>query len=435
MFRRAIPLACSAASIPWSELSNAELVDAVNSRKIHFYGLEQALQPDYKRAIEVRRDVVASVASQQPDGESKKNALHAIPYENYDWDQVVGQNCENIIGYLPIPLGIAGPILMDGKLYSIPLATTEGALVASIHRGARAITKSGGCKTLLLGEGMTRAPVVELESLEEAGKLHKYCNENFSSIKEAFESTTRFGKLNSLKCVLAGRKAYLRFRATTGDAMGMNMITKGVDKSLSLLQTQFPSMKALALSGNYCTDKKPSAVNWIDGRGKSVIAEATVLGNIVEDTLKCTVDSLVSLNVDKNLVGSAMAGSVGGFNAQAANAVAAIFLATGQDPAQVVESSACLTSMSKLGDDLLISVTMPSIEVGTVGGGTGLGAQRGCLELIGCSGSSKESPGANAQLLSRVVAAGVLSAELSLMSGLSAGHLLSAHMRLNRKHK
>ncbi|RNF03798.1 hydroxymethylglutaryl CoA reductase [Trypanosoma conorhini] len=433
MFRKAIPLACSAAKVPWSELTNAELVDAVNSRKIHFYGLEQALQPNYKRAIEVRREVVSRVAFQQPDGEKKESALHSIPFENYDWDRVVGHNCENIIGYVPIPLGIAGPILMDGKEYPIPMATTEGALVASTHRGARSITKSGGCNTLVLGEGMTRAPVVELPSLVEAGRLHKYCNENFSTLKEAFESTTRFGKLNSLKCVLAGRKAYLRFRATTGDAMGMNMITKGVDRAMSLLQQQFPSMRVIALSGNYCTDKKPSAVNWIEGRGKSVVAEATVLADVVEETLKCTVDSLVSLNVDKNLVGSAMAGSVGGFNAQAANAVAAIFLATGQDPAQVVESSTCLTSMSKVGNDLLITVTMPSIEVGTVGGGTGLVAQRGCLELMGCGGSSKETPGENARLLSRVVAAGVLAAELSLMSGLAAGHLLGAHMRLNRK--
>nr|CCC91144.1 unnamed protein product [Trypanosoma congolense IL3000] len=192
-------------------------------------------------------------------------------------------------------------------------------------------------------------------------------------------------------------------------------------------------MKVLALSGNYCTDKKPSAVNWIEGRGKTVVAEAVVRSDLVERTLKCTVDALVSLNTDKNLVGSAVAGSLGGFNAQAANVVAAVFIATGQDPAQVVESSTCITTMSKIDNDLLISVAMPSIEVGTVGGGTGLPAQSGCLEMIGCAGSNTESPGANAQLLSRLVAAGVLSAELSLMSGLAAGHLLTAHMRLNRK--
>eukprot|EP00388_Colpodella_angusta_P024194 GDKJ01063080.1.p1 GENE.GDKJ01063080.1~~GDKJ01063080.1.p1 ORF type:complete len:237 (-),score=24.39 GDKJ01063080.1:101-766(-) len=214
----------------------------------------------------------------------------------------------------------------------------------------------------------------------------------------------------------------------------MNMVTKGVDKCLALLQSKYPKLEVLALSGNYCTDKKPSAINWVEGRGKSVIAEATIKKDIVEKVLKTDVERLVQLNIDKNYIGSAMAGSVGGFNAQAANAVAAIFLATGQDPAQVVESSTCLTSMTKNADgDLEISVTMPSIEVGTVGGGTGLPAQHGCLDLIGCSGSNKEDPGANSRLLSRVIAAGVLSAELSLMSGLVAGHLLSAHLKLNRK--
>jgi hydroxymethylglutaryl-CoA reductase (NADPH) len=281
---------------------------------------------------------------------------------------------------------------------------------------------------------MTRAPVVGLPSLEQAHSLHKFCRENFHLLKAAFETTTRFGKLLELKVAVTGRKCFLRFRAFTGDAMGMNMVTKGVDRALSVLKEHFPEMDILALSGNYCTDKKPSAINWIEGRGKSVVAEATVRPDVVEKVLKTSVDRLIQLNIDKNYIGSAMAGSLGGFNAQAANVVAAMFLATGQDPAQVVESSTCLTSMCKTDDgDLLISVTMPSIEVGTVGGGTGLAAQHGLLELIGCAGANQAAPGANAQLLARVVAAGVLSAELSLMSGLVAGHLLSAHMKLNRK--
>jgi hydroxymethylglutaryl-CoA reductase (NADPH) len=313
------------------------------------------------------------------------------------------------------------------------MATTEGALLASTHRGARAINMSGGCRIEVLSEGMTRAPVVEVTSLEEAAALKKYCETHFAEIEAAFNSTTRFGRLLNLKVAVSGRKLYLRFRAFTADAMGMNMVTKGVDKALTLIQSKFPNMKVLALSGNYCTDKKPSAINWVEGRGKTVIAEAVVQKAYVEKTLKTSVDALVQLNVDKNYVGSALAGSVGGFNAQAANVVAAMFLAMGQDPAQVVESSTCLTSMSKLENgDLLIGVTMPSIEVGTVGGGTGLDAQRALLQLVGCAGSNQTTPGANARLLSQVVAAGVLSAELSLMSGLAAGHLLRAHMELNR---
>lgn len=419
-------------AINWSKKSNAEIVEAVKSKQIPFYAIEEALKPDYERAIEIRREVVTRYIKPLP--EKDIHSLDKVPFRNYDWNRVVGQNCENIIGYVPVPVGLAGPILIDGVEYPIPMATTEGALIASTHRGARAITQCGGCKTIVLAEGMTRAPVVSVPTLEDAHALHKFCSENFHLIKAAFESTTRFGKLLNLKVCITGRKAYLRFRAFTGDAMGMNMVTKGVDKALSVIREHVPTMEVLALSGNYCTDKKPSAINWIEGRGKSIVCEATIRADVVEKVLKTNVDSLISLNIDKNYVGSAMAGSLGGFNAQAANVVAAVFLATGQDPAQVVESSTCLTSMNKSAEgDLIITVTMPSIEVGTVGGGTSLEAQHAMLDLIGCAGANQAAPGANAQLLARVVAAGVLSAELSLMSGLAAGHLLSAHMKLNRK--
>jgi len=178
------------------------------------------------------------------------------------------------------------------------------------------------------------------------------------------------------------------FRCQTGDAMGMNMISKGVMQCVGFLEQSFPELEMLAVSGNVCTDKKPSAMNWIEGRGKSVVCEATLSGQVIVDVLKCTVQSLVELNVAKNLVGSAVAGSIGGNNAHAANMVTAVFLATGQDPAQNVESSNCMTLMEPVNDgqDLHVSVTMPSIEVGTIGGGTGLSAQKACLEMMGLAG-------------------------------------------------
>jgi hydroxymethylglutaryl-CoA reductase (NADPH) len=189
----------------------------------------------------------------------------------------------------------------------------------------------------------------------------------------------------------------------------------------------------LSLSGNYCTDKKPSAVNWIEGRGKSVVAEVVLPSHIIVKVLKCSVQGLVKLNTAKNLVGSALAGSIGGNNAHAANVVAACFLACGQDPAQVVESANCMTLMEPVGDgDLHVSVTMPSIEVGTVGGGTALSAQRAALNLLGVGGANAEEPGANARQLSKIIAATVLAGEISLMSALASNHLVSAHMKLNR---
>lgn len=193
-------------------------------------------------------------------------------------------------------------------------------------------------------------------------------------------------------------------------------------------------MQIIAISGNYCTDKKPAAINWIEGRGKSIVSEAVIPGKVVSAVLKTTVKALVELNISKNLIGSAMAGAMGGFNAHAANVLTAVFLATGQDPAQNVESSNCITLMEAVNDgqDLYISCSMPCIEVGTVGGGTGLGPQGACLDLLGVRGPNMENPGANAQRLAKIICAAVMAGELSLCSALAAGHLVKSHMIHNR---
>jgi hydroxymethylglutaryl-CoA reductase (NADPH) len=317
------------------------------------------------------------------------------------------------------------------------MATTEGCLVASTHRGCKAITESGGAQSEVLRDGMTRAPVVRFNDIVRSSALSKWMDvpENLKSVKQAFNSTSRFAQLDSIKVMIAGRNAYLRFRSTTGDAMGMNMVSKGVEKALQVITAAFPDMELMSLSGNVCTDKKPSAINWIEGRGKSVVVGATIKGSIVRKVLKTEVKSLIDLNYTKNMVGSAMAGSIGGYNAHSANIVSAMFLATGQDPAQNVESSNCITQMESTndGEDLYISCTMPSLEVGTVGGGTHLPAQSSCLEILSAKGAHPTNPGQNAQQLARAVAAGVLAGELSLMSALAAGHLVKSHMQHNRK--
>jgi len=194
---------------------------------------------------------------------------------------------------------------------------------------------------------MTRGPAIDFPSIVTAAQAKQWLDSEagYAEIKAAFELTSRFAKLQRLKTALAGRTLYVRFATTTGDAMGMNMISKGTDKALEVLQARFPEMVILTLSGNYCTDKKPAAINWIEGRGKSVVAEAVIPGAVVKSVLKTSVDVLCNLNMKKNLMGSAMAGSVGGFNAHAANILTAMFLATGQDPAQNVESSNCMTLM------------------------------------------------------------------------------------------
>jgi len=260
---------------------------------------------------------------------------------------VLGACCENVVGYIPLPLGIAGPLKIDGTMYPIPMATAEGTLVASTSRGCKALNAGGGVTTVLTQDGMTRGPAIDFPSITGAAEAKAWIasEEGYAIMKHAFESTSRFAKLRCLKTAMAGRTLFVRFATATGDAMGMNMISKGTEKALEAMGKQFPDMVVLALSGNYCTDKKPAAINWIEGRGKSIVAEAVIPGKVVQTVLKTTVEALCNLNVKKNLIGSAMAGSVGGFNAHAANILTAVFLATGQDPAQNVESSNCITLM------------------------------------------------------------------------------------------
>jgi len=405
-------------------MSDEEVANLVLSGEIKDHTLEKQLA-DCERAVAVRRKVM----------ESKIGIpISKLPYKGYDYDKVFGCNCEIVIGYLPIPVGLAGPMLIDGERVFIPMATTEGCLVASTNRGCKAISEAGGARSVLMKDGITRAPCILMPSATEAAAVRAWVeqSENFQQLKSAFESTTSFGKLKEVKAIVAGRNVFLRFSAFSGDAMGMNMISKGCLKAIEVIREAFPQMELIALSGNVCTDKKPSAINWIEGRGKSVVVEAFIPSSVVTNTLKTSISAMVEANRQKNLIGSAMAGSIGGFNAHASNIVTAIFLATGQDPAQNVESSNCITLMEEIDNQLYISCTMPSIEVGTVGGGTHLPAQSQCLDIMKVKGAGSV-PGANAQRLAQIIAAGVLAGELSLMAALAANHLVKSHMEHNRK--
>jgi hydroxymethylglutaryl-CoA reductase (NADPH) len=330
------------------ELEDEELIDLSIRGKIPGYALEKTLK-DMTRAVKIRRAVVSRTHATRDTSSFLERSN--LPYEHFDYERVHGACCENVIGYMPLPVGVAGPINIDGQNYFLPMATTEGVLVASTSRGCKAINAGGGAVTVLTGDGMTRGPCIAFDTLARAGqaKLWLDSEEGQKVMKDAFNSTSRFARLQSMKTALAGTYLYVRFKTTTGDAMGMNMISKGVEHALHVMSTEagFEDMAIISVSGNFCTDKKAAAINWIDGRGKSVVAEAIIPADVVRSVLKSEVNALVELNVAKNLIGSAMAGSIGGFNAHASNIVAAIFLATGQDPAQVVESSSCITVMKK----------------------------------------------------------------------------------------
>ncbi|KAJ3639685.1 hypothetical protein Zmor_003029 [Zophobas morio] len=409
-------------------LSDDEIILLVQNKHIPAYQIEKAVD-DPERGVGIRRKILTV------DGKLS-GALTDLPYRNYDYGKVMGACCENVIGYMPVPVGFAGPLNLDGRHVYVPMATTEGCLVASTNRGCRALMGCG-VTSRVVGDGMTRGPVVRFPSITKASEAMHWmkCPQNFETMKQQFDSSSRFARLSKLLIRIAGRHLFVRFEAQTGDAMGMNMVSKGTEMSLKYVQKQFPEMEILSLSGNFCTDKKPAAVNWIEGRGKSVVCEAIIPSDIVKKVLKTSTPAIVDVNNSKNMIGSAVAGSIGGFNAHAANIVTAVFIATGQDPAQNIGSSNCMTLMEPWGDDgedLYISCTMPSIEIGTVGGGTVLPAQSSCLEMLGVKGPNPDCPGENASRLARIVCGTVLAGELSLMAALTAGHLVKSHLRHNR---
>lgn len=344
--------------------------------------------------------------------------------------------CENVIGYVEIPVGYAGPLLLDGVKYYVPMATTEGALVASTNRGCKVIS-IGGVTSFVEDIGMTRAPCVRFTNVHNASEAKRWIDDpkNFRAIKLAFDSTSRFARLQEIFITMDGPQLYIRFRALTGDAMGMNMVSKGAEKALRFIQEiRFPDMQIISLSGNFCSDKKPAAVNWIRGRGKRVVSECIVKAKDLRGILKTDAKTLVQCNKLKNMAGSALAGTIGGNNAHAANMVTAIYIACGQDPAQNVTSSNCSTGMECCGDnneDLYLTCTMPSLEVGTVGGGTGLPGQSACLDMLGVRGAGR-APADNSKKLAQIICATVMAGELSLMAALVNSDLVKSHMIHNR---
>jgi len=386
--------------------------------------LESRFEP--ARSVAIRRRYIERLSGQR---------LQRLPHADYDYSMVNGACCENIIGYVPIPTGVAGPLRMNGEHFYIPLATTEGALIASTNRGCRAIEEAGGVKSFVHRDGMSRAPVLQFRSAADAYECKRWieCKENMEAVTNAFQMTSLYAKLLRVDPFIEGKFLYLRFVATTGDAMGMNMVTKGTTEAIRLVQKHFPSATLESISGNMCVDKKASALNWIEGRGKSVVAEAEIPEHVVRDVLKTNVDSIARLATSKLHMGAANSVSIGGCNAHAANVVAAIFLATGQDAAQIVSSSMCSTQLSRSENgNLYISCTMNCLEVGTVGGGTILAPQQACLALLGCCGPSDVRPGENAERLAKVICSAVLAGELSLLASQCTGDLVRSHLRLNR---
>ena len=339
-------------------------------------------------------------------------------------------NVEGFIGTVKTPVGIAGPLLVNGTsasgMYHVPLATTEAALVASYSRGALLITEAGGCAAVLVNDGVTRAPAFAFASLHEAGQFIAWTLEHMDAIRSAAESTTRHGKLKDMRVTLEGNHVYLIFEYTTGDAAGQNMVTIATQAICEHIIAECPiTPRAWYVEGNHSGDKKASAQSFLSVRGRSVTAEVRVPGALIEQRLHTTAQALADY-WRVSAVGGVLSGTIG-VQGHYANGLAALYLACGQDVACVAESAVGVTRFELDEGDLYASVTLPNLIVGTVGGGTRLPSQHACLGILGVAGDG----GANA--FAEVAAAISLAGELSIVGALVANEFTKAHARLARR--
>ena len=388
------------------------------------------MSDDFRIPRDAANDYSDEWAAKRRDFLEEKTGAKLTYTGGYSIDPaVLPGNVENFIGIVQMPVGVAGPVLINGEhaqgLFYVPLATTEGTLVASYSRGMRVINECGGVKTTVVEQFMQRAPAFIFADAREAREFGTWVIDNFDSIRAAAESTTSVGKLQHIHQWSVSRTRYLRFNYTTGDAAGQNMVGKATLAACEWIQANYPGKCEYLLSGNMDTDKKHSHLNMLHSRGKRVIAEIVLKKDVLERIMKVDTKTLARATVLAN-TGALMAGAA--YNGpHSANGIASLFIATGQDEANVVESHAGLLSHELLDNgDFYIAVTLPSLIVATYGGGTGLPTQRECLELLGCYGKGK------ANKFAEIVAATVLAGDISLACAVIAGHWVASHDKYGR---
>ncbi len=347
---------------------------------------------------------------------------------SFEPEKVMG-NIEHFTGAAQVPVGIAGPLLVNGEHargeFYVPLATTEGTLVASYNRGMKLVRMSGGVKTTVVDSAMQRAPVFIFDNALDAREFGTWIDENFEAINEEAEKTTSVGKLRNIEKYQLGKIMYLRFNYTTGDAAGQNMVTRATFFACRWIMENNKSVKRHALSGNTDTDKKHSLLNTLHTRGKRVTAELVIPREVMFEHMKLYPEQSIQMRWVSTM-GSFIAGSSN--NGQhSANGITALFIATGQDVANVAESSSALVYAELTPDmDYYYSITIPSLIVGTHGGGTGLATQKECLEMLGCFGKGK------GEKFAEIVAATVICGELSLGAAVMSGDWVTSHEKMGR---
>ncbi len=383
--------------------------------------------PKVVSGSEISDELVEQRWSSLPQGDDARDRLYDA--QTAESAGRYARNIENFVGTIKIPVGVAGPIRVNGAHaqgdYYVPMATTEAALVASYSRGAQIVSDAGGCTAVTVSEGISRAPGFAFNSLHEAGQFIAWVLGRLPEIKAVADATSRFARLSDVRVSLEGNHVYLILDFTTGDAAGQNMVTIAAQAVCEHVARNCPTPARYAfVEANHSGDKKASAQSFITGRGRSVTAEVRIPETLVVTRLHAT--SVMMANYwSMSAIGGVLSGTIG-VQGHYANGLAAIYLACGQDVACVAESAVGVTRFETTEDGLYASVTLPNLVVGTVGGGTALPSQHACLELLGLAG-----PG-NANAFAEVCAAVALAGELSIVGALIAGEFTQAHHRLAR---
>ena len=379
---------------------------------------------------EVDSDYTHAMAAKRREFVREQTGADLSHVAQYSFDPaILPGNIENFTGVAQVPIGIAGPLRIQGEHASgnfyIPLATSEGTLVASYNRGMRLLTECGGVKTTVVEQYMQRAPVFVLDDAREAREFGRWVDDHFDLIRQQAEATTRIGKLKHIGQYQVGPLRYLRFNYTTGDAAGQNMTGKATLAACEWIKKNYPAELKYILSGNIDTDKKHSRINMLQTRGRRVIAEAVIRKDLLKSIMGIDTHDLFWAR-QIQMAGAFMAGSASNA-AHPANGLTAMFIATGQDVANIAESHAAMTYVQLLDNgDFYWSITLPSLIVATYGGGTGLATQRQCLEMLGCYGAGQ------ADKLAEICAATVLAGETSLVGAVLHGDWVSSHERFGR---
>ncbi len=403
-----------------------KIIESIRAKQLVFLADEEVLpfEPQVTaEGIQKRKEFLL-----RKTGNTLPQLTEGIAIE--EWGMLDG-NIENFIGMSQIPTGIIGPLRVIGSSaqgdFYVPLATSEGALVASYHRGAKACYLAGGATSICLMEGVQRSPVFKFENVADLGLFVAWLLPQVDKLKDIVSQTSRFAKLMDIKIQIEGNHLIVTMEYHTGDAAGQNMVTICTDAVCQYVVQECPTKPKLwFIEGNYSGDKKATALSFTNVRGKKVTAEIVISEEIVHKVLKTTPE-LMAEYWRSSTVGVIQSGAIGA-HGHYANGLAALFLATGQDVACVAEAATGITRMEMNKDgSLYASVTLPNLIVGTVGGGTHLPTQRECLELMDCYGQGK------ARKYAEICGALVLAGELSIAAALSAGHFTQAHQKFGRK--